>query len=125
VGPESNPNGIRDRPESGDTALEIRVCDVIELKASFGTKHAPGVVLVLEAFRVDPPESLVGRVVSVRAPHGRSQPARIGDVRDHGPTISLFFEELPRDYWSIGTTVIIPAEATEASAPSNGVREIA
>ena len=83
----------------------VRVADVIELKASHGLDHPPGVVLVLDAFPHADPRSLVGMLVTVCTPGGAADQARIGDMRDHGPTISLFFADLPPAFWVVGGTV--------------------
>ncbi|HMB07793.1 MAG TPA: hypothetical protein VKP69_29195, partial [Isosphaeraceae bacterium] len=58
--------------------------------------HAPGVVAVLDSFPAAEPDAFVGRAVRLRTPAGRSIPARVGAVRDHGTTISFFFRDLTR-----------------------------
>jgi hypothetical protein len=72
----------------------VRVQEAFDLKPSYGLDHEPGVVLMLDAFVVEAPQSLIGKRARVRTPSGRDWEVPIGDVRDHGTTISLFIKDL-------------------------------
>ncbi|HEU5118052.1 MAG TPA: hypothetical protein VFT74_15620 [Isosphaeraceae bacterium] len=86
-----------------DTAGRVR--DAFDLRASYGLEQGPGVVLVLESFRVDDPRSLVGRSVTIRTPLGPSREVLVDDARDHGETVSLFFKNLSRVDLPAGSVV--------------------
>lgn len=72
----------------------VAVFDVIEMKPSLGLDHAPGVVAVLDAFPSSEPQKYVDRPVVIRAADAEPRFARVGAVRDHGATVSFFFQNL-------------------------------
>ena len=82
-----------------------RVADVFEIKASYGLESPPGVVVVLENFPSTALESFIGRAVDIRTEAGRRFAARVGATRNHGSTISLFFERLCREDVPIGSSI--------------------
>jgi hypothetical protein len=82
-----------------------RVGDIFEIKASYGLDSPPGVVAVLDNFPSPDPESFVGRIAEIRTEAGHQFAARVSATRDHGPTISLFFEGLGREDIPIGSRI--------------------
>jgi hypothetical protein len=104
MGLASRPSPSPIRPQ-GDASGSIGIIDTIEMKESLRIAHAPGVVAVLDAFPAAEPEAFVGRAVRLRTPDGRSLPARVEAVRDHGATISFFFRGLTRADIPVGSRV--------------------
>lgn len=96
-------------PRTSDVPKSIGIIDMIEMRPSAGLAHAPGVVVVLEAYPSDDPEDSVGRDVRLCTPDGRRRIARIEAVRDHGVTISFFFRSLSKSDVPLGTRVELQA----------------
>ncbi len=86
----------RQNPSRGaiDPREGVAVLDVIEMEPSLGLGHAPGVVAVLDGFPSPEPQKYVDRPVVIRTAGGEPRYARVGAVRDHGATISFFFQNL-------------------------------
>lgn len=92
--------GLASRPGSSPPRIDpggVGIIETIEVKGTPPSAHAPGLVLVLDAYPLSEPGGFVGRAVRIRIPSGRTLPARIEEVRDHGATISLFFRDLSRN----------------------------
>jgi hypothetical protein len=78
---------------------------VIDLKPSLDLDHDPGVVLILDSFVIEAPESLIGKPAHVRTPSGRDWDVTIDEVREHGVTISLFVKNLTSHDLPVGSIV--------------------
>src|SRR4051794_32131078 len=93
---EAIPMGPASRPGPGSRATDapsgVAIVEIIEMKSSLGIAHAPGVVAVLDSFPATDSQAFVGRGVRLFSPAGElTAHAKVEAVRDHGPTISLFF----------------------------------
>jgi len=97
-------------PAQAEVHRGVGVVDAIEIKPSHGLPHASGVAAVLDAFPAVAPRDYVGRTVHIRTPAGSELTAKVGDVRDHRTTISLFFEGLTRSDVPIGSRLEFEAE---------------
>jgi hypothetical protein len=101
--------GLASRPSPGHAQVDapggIGIIETIAMKESLGIAHAPGVVAVLDAFPAAEPEAFVGQSVRLRTPAGRSFPAQVDAVRDHGTTISFFFRGPTRADIPVGSRV--------------------
>ncbi|MEJ7636469.1 MAG: hypothetical protein WKF75_00390 [Singulisphaera sp.] len=75
------------------------------MRDSLGASHIPGVVAILESFLPTEPQALVGRQVRIRTASGRVFSERVRGVREHGTTISLFFEGLTKVDIPIGSHI--------------------
>lgn len=70
--------------------------------------HAPGVAAVLDAFPSPSPGVYVGKVATIRRPDGGGvSRVEVGDARDHGVTISLFFAGLGLEDVPIGSEITV------------------
>lgn len=92
----------------GKGAIEIRgvgVIDSIEMKLSLGIAHAPGLVAVLDGFPSPDPQKYVDRPVLIRVAGSEPRFAKVGAVRDHGATISFFFQNLTKADVPVGSRI--------------------
>lgn len=92
-------------PGHGESSRGIRVLDAFDINPSPGLDHEPGVVLVLDSFVVEAPTALIGKPVRIQVPSGGIWDVAVGDVRDHGKTISLFIKDLSRADLPAGSLV--------------------
>jgi hypothetical protein len=98
-GRKTGPGAI-DRLRAG-----VRVRDAFESKPSYGPGYEAGVVAVLEDFPHRDPRELVGTPVRIAFEDRDDLRALIDDVRDHGPTTSVFFRGLTRQDVPIGASI--------------------
>ena len=92
-------------PTKVEGFIGIYVIDVISIKSSYGTTTTPGTVAVLDGFRSEEPQAHVGRTASIRTPDGSSCLVKVDAVRDHGKTISLYFQDMNAASVPIGSLV--------------------
>jgi len=95
----------RSNPATGPSCLVADVIDAFEAKSAVVAGSVPGLVVVLDAFRPPEPQQYVDRPVVIRTAESEPRFARIGAVRDHGATISFFFQNLTMADVPIGSRV--------------------
>ncbi len=72
----------------------MRVVDAFEIKDSYPTEHAAGLVVVLDQLIAKDSSQLVGRVARIRLPDGGCRSLPVHEAREHGSVNSLFFRDL-------------------------------
>src|ERR1041384_411408 len=85
--------------------MTVTVTDSFEIRAGMtGIKHAPGVVMVFDASNASHIPR-VGATVHLRRPGGHGFDVVIGEVKEHGPARSFYFEGLKLADAPIGSTL--------------------
>jgi len=72
----------------------MRVTDAFEIKDVHKTRHAPGLVVVVDSLVTKDPTELVGKLARIRTPSGTLRRLPIHEAKEHGPVNSLFFKGL-------------------------------
>ncbi len=85
--------------------LAVRVHDTIAIRATDNPQQVAGTVVILDSFCPVEPGSFVGEMARIVVGESSSEPLTIRAVRDHGATISFFFEGLSKADVPIGSWV--------------------
>ena len=102
---------------SGESEAIVLVKDAFVINESYGTGHAPGLVVVLDALVTRDPSWLVGSTAWVRVPSGKEFKLRIDEAKDHGSVNSLFFGGLSVDTLPVGSELTITIPLTTEQEP--------
>lgn len=99
--------------------MTVKVKDSFEIKPGMpGIRHAPGVVLVIDAAGINNIPQ-IGSTVKLKPPHGQAYDVVVGESKKHGLGRSFFIEGLTRTDAPIGSSLSwsVPVQARRRAKP--------